>query len=140
MKNIKIYGHSDDCICVSGDMQDEGYANSDGTGFVELSTGDVFEVKYTKEGVWRISRIQEGNPAADINLIPCVYDEENEDESGYTDQMYLVGQITDINFWSDWPPARRELLDKIETLASMPNCTPEQLRQIYNILRKAGHG
>lgn len=137
VKNIKIYGSSDDCICISGDMQDEGYVNGDGVGFVELNTGDVFRVEYTSEGVWRISRIQEGNPPVDCNLIACNYDEDNEEQSGYTDEMFMVGQITDIDFWAYWPPDYETLRDKIETMDNIRDCNEEQLWKIYKILKEA---
>lgn len=113
MKNIKIYGHSDDCIEITGDISDEGYVGNNNIGYVELSTGDVFKVHYTKEGVWRISKVDNEINNVNYNLIVCHYDEENEEESGYTDQMYIVGKIEWIKFWKNWPVSRDEYIERI---------------------------
>ena len=53
---LKIYGASDDLIEFEGDVDEEAYAKEDGN-VIALSNGAVFRIKYSDEGVWRITPV-----------------------------------------------------------------------------------
>lgn len=129
-RNIKIYGASDDLIEVDGDLSDEGTAY--GQGFVELSTGDVFKLSYGKdpnEPVWRIEQIVDSGMLS-VRMEKCDWSEDNENESGYSDIAWMVGPITWIQCWQEWPPTMSEIHQAVESLLDYGRLSPEALKQV----------
>lgn len=55
--SVKVYGHSDDCIEVEGDIIAE---FSEDEACLAFSDGTVLHVEYTNAGLWRINRAVEG--------------------------------------------------------------------------------
>jgi len=115
MTTIRITGRSDDLIEVDGDISDEG----SGPGFVELSTGDVFEVAVDDTGCWNVRHV-EGRDALDS----CdIVGKDEEDDDGYTGHAECVGDIAWVDFWREWPPdddeVRERLADNLDRLGSV---------------------
>lgn len=106
MKEIKIYGASDDLIEVEGPgtLQDEG----NGPGYVELSTGDVFFVDYEDAGVWNVQHVVKSGEV-DVEILR----KEEEDDGGYTGHAIVGGAIEWFDFWGDWPPEEAEMRDRV---------------------------
>lgn len=108
MKTIEISGHSDDIVSVAGDLSDE-YGSFGHATYLELSTGDVFCVKY--DGVWRIAHLVVSG-ACDVTLTPHPAAEET--DAGYTDRAKVSGPIFWVEAWPSWPARPRDVRDKVE--------------------------
>lgn len=99
MKEIVIYGHSDDCIEVDGAFRDEGYVGSNDVGFVLVATGvestlryDVFEVAYTRAGVWRVTRKEVSGRLTVQNVAAPA----EETDGVYSDRCTVAGSIAHV--------------------------------------------
>ena len=71
---IKVYGASDDCIQIEGDLREEFYAIDDKLNLLAFSNGVVLEIGYGNAGMWKISVlkdpdncVKEYHPASDID-------------------------------------------------------------------------
>ncbi len=89
---IKVYGHSDDCIEVEGDIEDEfnyNYSEDDPTAkFLSFSDGTVIKVTYGLDGAdWQLS-IFAKNPESSVTHTPPI-------GNSYTD---VVGIDADIKW------------------------------------------
>lgn len=91
MSTIRVRGHSDDIICVEGDLTDEFYPGSDKPGFLAFSDGTVLSVEYTKGGFWRIFWV-----AAGTAVFTKVEATDPDDE--YSDRVTLVGDLKWVVF------------------------------------------
>lgn len=111
MTRIKIYGSSDDLICIDGDFRGE----AGGPGYVELSTGDVFYVDY--DGCWNVEHVRKSD-----KVQIEIFRKEEEDDDGYTGHAIVSGDIKWIDFWRDWPhneeEMRERLADNLEGLSA----------------------
>lgn len=84
---IKVRGHSDDIICLDGDISDEIYPKDDESPTaIAFSDGTVLSVVYTNEGMWRISKLSSGT-AGYNKTEPAL------DSNDYSDVVELDGDI-----------------------------------------------
>lgn len=110
---ITLQGHSDDIICVgpqSAPHNDEVYAYDDDGKFIELSTGHVFHVVYSPEGIWRIAQV--AGSVEGVAIQPCKSTEEEDDDGSddYSDVATITcPEGTTWCSWSSWPPKRRDV-------------------------------
>lgn len=84
---IQIYGASDDCIEVEGDINEEFayYEASVDSNVLAFSDGTVLRIVFTQAGVWRISPVAEGMARLHIDQAP------EDDDSNYSDRARLTG-------------------------------------------------
>lgn len=128
---IRIYGHSDDCIEIEGAIVDEHYAY-DGPMYLHFDNGLVVECEYSPEdysGKWRIREVK-----------PCHYQTIHEPaqdcDNNNTDVLRLThGPMPKrVSCWSAPDgPCREELIEKLdaEDWKSYPKKT---LEKIWNML------
>lgn len=89
---ITVYGASDDCIEVEGDIREEfsyqkrGYGQPTGE-LLAFSDGTILRIEFTDAGVWRISPVARGAGRLDI-----VQASEG-DEGDYSDVANLDGAV-----------------------------------------------
>lgn len=83
MKRVIVYGHSDDCIEVEGDIREEYYAKGD-ENFLCFSDGTVLKITY--DGCWNISLDTQGK--AEYTHQP-----HDNEVTTYSDRVTLVGDI-----------------------------------------------
>lgn len=148
MAKIEIYGHSDDCIEVddkSGSkLGDEGYVGGDDKGYVELSTGDVFQLHYDEPGVWRVAHHVvvntdgRGRPKDGLKVSIAKCADSDSDSDNYTDRATVEGDIEWIRLWKSWPPSREELWEKVEGILDSEGrrLPAEVLAQLVGVLTK----
>jgi hypothetical protein len=88
---LLIRGHSDDVVCVEGDLTDEFYPGRNEVAYLTSSDGTVLSVGYGKDGFWRINRLKQGT---------CAFTKiEGTDEADdYSDRVTLTGEITWVIF------------------------------------------
>lgn len=109
---ITLRGYSDDIIYVGPEgtsHSDEVYAYGDDGLFVELSTGQVFHVVYSRGGIWRVKHV--AGAVEGVDLVPCAStDEEVEDGSdAYSDVATIAcPDGTKWCSWRSWPPRRSD--------------------------------
>ncbi len=90
MGELKITGHSDDIVSVSGDV-DEEFASLEADErevCIGASDGSVIACRYGEHGIWRFGVAKMG-AGTQINIIPCP-DPTGEDK--YTDTAVLTRQ------------------------------------------------
>lgn len=110
---ITLRGYSDDLVCVGpqgAPHSDEVGAYGDDATFIELSTGQVFSVVYSREGIWRIAQVAGSVEGADV--VPCPSTEEEIDDGSddYSDVATIAcPEGTTWCSWSSWPPKRRDV-------------------------------
>jgi predicted methyltransferase len=88
---VVITGSSDDLIEVDGDLSEEFYSPDGGRDEGDLlacSDGTMLRISYTREGIWRITPVEQGSATLTIEQAP-----EN-DEDRYTDTATLDGPIS----------------------------------------------
>jgi len=94
MKTVTVYGASDDLIEVEGDIREEFSLSSQGEeegDLVLFSTGTILRIKYTDNGIWRITPVVVNIDATvDIDQAP----EEEGDDGVYSDRATVTGDIT----------------------------------------------
>jgi hypothetical protein len=62
MKELKIYGASDDLIEIEGDIREEfDHYDEDNPFYLAFSDGTVLSVNYNNDGFWRINRLAIGS-------------------------------------------------------------------------------
>lgn len=130
MNVVKIYGASDDLIEIDGEVKgcDE-YSPDDDIGYVELSTGDVFKVEYTKGGTWRVSHLLDSKKLQ-VEIEKCP---EDDDPDPYTDTATVRGEIAWVDLWNTWPPSMEEVQAK--GWHSLENGIPaKHAKAIYELL------
>lgn len=98
MKTIEIYGASDDLIEIDGDICEEFNPISDETSYIACSDGTLLTVEYTRQGYWRINRIQEGT--AKYSKV----EGKNVDDD-YSDTVTLEGEISWVMMGRDYARA-----------------------------------
>lgn len=86
-RKVEIYGASDDCIELDGDIRDEFYAHEDDSDYLAFSDGTVLVINYTNDGVWRINRVQDGS--AQYSKIEA----SSPDSKDYSDKVTLTGDL-----------------------------------------------
>lgn len=89
MSKLLIRGHSDDVLCVEGDLTDEFYPGNK-PGYLAFSDGTLLSVQYTG-GFWRVNRLQEG--AAAFTKV-----EATDPDDEYSDRVTLEGDIKWVVF------------------------------------------
>lgn len=85
MARVIVYGHSDDIISVSGDIEDEFSVRDDETKFLAFSEGTLLRVRY--DGEWHISRHSAGSAAY------ARIESQGADDKDYSDVVTLEGDI-----------------------------------------------
>lgn len=105
-----LQGYSDDIVYIGPQgtpHSDEVYAYSDDGRFVELSTGQVFHVVYSDEGVWRVTQV-----AGETDGVSYQPAEAAEDDDVYSDVATITcPDGTTWCAWETWPPRRHEAED-----------------------------
>lgn len=140
MNTIKIYGASDDNVEVEGDVFgcDE-YSAWDAPLWVELSTGDVFKVEYTKDGVWTVDHIRK---TTKVKVVIEPYGE-GEDPEPYTQTAVVTGKkIEWVETWEAWPPTNRCLYKKLADhfkvdVTDLPDLEVNDVRKVLEIVNIA---
>jgi len=89
MNGVKITGHSDDIISISGQIEDELYPPEqevEGEGvYLSASDGTLLRVRYDQDGIWRITRLVGGL---------CTFTKEEGDvEKDTFDVVHLAGDV-----------------------------------------------
>lgn len=131
---IKIYGASDDLIEVEGDFEDEWGAGHDDAGYVELSTGDVFFVRYEDDGVWRVKHhVVSGKVEVRNDPCPPLNEEGENDDDRYTDECVVHGDIEWVDCWEEWPPPEDEMRGRVEE--NIGDLKGDALREAYAMVR-----
>ncbi len=76
MSELKIFGHSDDCIEIEGDIREEWGAYDSGNCFIPVSDGTMLSIRFDDEGIWRIvpSIIGEGTKYENKQAVAADYD------------------------------------------------------------------
>lgn len=86
MGQVVVWGASDDCIEIEGDVREEFYAAAKDAWFDGLvfSTGTVVEVEYDHNGVWRVGSVRPGGATITREYAP------KDDEDNYSDRLTIV--------------------------------------------------
>jgi len=79
---IKISGHSDDVVCVEGDVTDEFYPSEDQPFFVGVSDGTLLRISY--DGMWNIRVLITGSDDTKITYEPAT-----DEDTNYSDIVTL---------------------------------------------------
>lgn len=87
MTIITLYGHSDDCIELDGDIHEEWEADDSDGDLISFSDGTVLRITYTDDGVWRIVPVAVGTAVVEIVHAP------EDDEKDYSDKATIRGDI-----------------------------------------------
>ena len=82
---IKIYGHSDDCIEIEGDICEEFDGDEEEGVFIAFSNGTVLKIRYGGDGEWRINQVVRGST-------PCMITPPTGSE--YTDVAVIEGTLS----------------------------------------------
>jgi len=94
---IVVYGASDDCIEIDGDVREEFVcprdADGNDTALLAFSDGTVLRITYTLTGVWRIVPVQHGGAFMVVEQAP-----ENCDDN-YSDRVTLDTGIGSRIVW-----------------------------------------
>lgn len=73
---LKIYGASDDCIEVDGEISEEW---NDDSGVLAFSDGTLLSIRYNEHGIWQVFRLASGT-AEYSHVQPDPDDEDNYSE------------------------------------------------------------
>ncbi|NJL54105.1 hypothetical protein HC928_02315 [bacterium] len=131
---VKIYGADDDLIEV-----DEIASNHKsvtwskiadefpGPGFIELSTGDIFEVLMNDNGCWNVQHIEYSG----LVQVDIFYKDE-EDDDGYTGHAVVTGPIQWADYWESWPMAESEMVRRVQEQGDLSRLKGSLLREVYN--------
>lgn len=110
---ITLQGCSDDLVYVGpqgAPHSDDIYTYGDDGAFVELSTGHVFHVVYSREGIWRIAQV--AGSVEGVSIAACATTEEQIDDGSddYSDVATITcPEGTTWCSWKSWPPQRRDV-------------------------------
>ena len=83
---VKVYGCSDDIISVDGAICDE-FAYNDEPVFLAFSEGTVLVIEYGDSGLWRVTRVHEGDAVIEK------FEATDPSSKAYTDVVTLRGKI-----------------------------------------------
>jgi hypothetical protein len=86
MREITIYGASDDLIEVDGDITEE-FNPGDDPSLIACSDGTILRVTFDHNGIWRITPVVHGTAALTVAQAP------EDDDNNYTDRATLTGDI-----------------------------------------------
>lgn len=113
IQTVKIYGGSDDLIEIEGKIKGCDEYNGD-LGYVELSSGDVFKIEYTKEVVWKVDRFGcNGSGTGKISITKEPHGE-GDDPEPYTDTVTITGELEWVIFSESWPIKRADKIRRIQ--------------------------
>ncbi len=84
MLNLKISGHSDDIVCVEGDVSDEFYPSDDEPFFIAVSDGTIMRITY--DGMWTIRVLVTG---MDTKII---HEPATNEDTNYSDIVTLSNE------------------------------------------------
>ena len=82
---IKVSGHSDDIVCVEGDLTEEFYPTEDEPFYVAISEGTLLRVSY--DGMWNI-RVLHTGLGTTVHHEPATDEDEN-----YSDVVTLTSEL-----------------------------------------------
>ena len=82
---IKISGHSDDIVCVEGDITEEFYVVDDEVLFVAVSDGTLLRATY--DGMWNIRVLVTGSHDTKITHEPAT-----DEDTNYSDVVTLTSE------------------------------------------------
>jgi len=60
LMELKVSGHSDDIVCVEGDIEEEFYFDDGSPVYLAFSDGTLVQVEYTNSGIWSIHILASG--------------------------------------------------------------------------------
>lgn len=111
---IKIYGHSDDCIEIDGDLREEFYPSGNGPNYISCSDGSLLTIEYAPDDTacWRINLVVAGTAAYTHVMGDEDAKGKQNEGGGYSDVATLEGvdlkwiAITDKNpseYWMEDP-------------------------------------
>lgn len=137
IRQIKIFGYSDDMIEVEGSSDINGCDEFGGRNghIVLMPTGDRFRVKYGAErpGVWSVTHEHDsGRLRVAIDKAPP-----GDDPDPYTDTAIVEGTIESVRFWRNWPPSSREILERVENHLENSNTrtwSDDMVRRVWEAL------
>ena len=129
-QRIEIFGINNDQIYVGGKLGDEWNTSAGDIGFILLSTGDLFSVYLTGDGVWRIDQEYDTNKCQ-VSISRAPDEEEVED---YSDRAIVEGPFEWLDHWSNTDVYRGELPDRVEDM--LEDCDHDQLMRVYRLVRE----
>jgi hypothetical protein len=100
MKIITVYGHSDDCIEVDGDLAEE-FNTYNEWKYLHFNEGTVVKIGYSmkdapkhegKDKGWHVEVVTLGDGTKAEMLAPTIEDGDNH----YTDKLQLVGDLKSV--------------------------------------------
>ena len=129
---VKIYGRSDDCIEVDGDIHDE-YSAYDGWKWLHFGDGTVVKIGYAMEDApkgkgWHIEVVAKGTAVA--TALPP----EMEDDEHYTDVLQIEGDLWRVRC-CDAPdgPSGEQMLTFFDNLEGR-EIDNVRIREAYDLL------
>ena len=88
-----LYGASDDCVCIEGDVDGEVDVTGSGKAAITFSDGTKAKIEYTDEGIWRIDVPVIGTKISST-LVLCEEIRECEDKpEAYSDRLMFADGI-----------------------------------------------
>lgn len=101
MAVLTIYGASDDCIEVEGDIVEEfPLRDGDEGDLLAFSDGTIVRIAYTSSGTWRVTPVAKGT--ATLAVVPAV----EGDDDNYTDRATLTGDVSWVVHGAGYATAR----------------------------------
>lgn len=137
MAEVAVIGRSDDLIELSGDMECEFSAKSEGPTFLAFPSGDVLKIEYTgPDGVWRI--VPEAKGSARVVHTTCEALQQV-DPSAYSDLAVVSGDFdaSKIDVWGVWPPTRAAVENAVEVyldINGIADLDDERMAKLYELL------
>ncbi len=91
--SVTVYGASDDCVELEGDIYDEFYYEGQ-VGFIGLSDGTLLSIEYNSQGLWHVDVLKLG-PGSSLTR-RGISGEDGTDADGmpaYSDIITIIGEI-----------------------------------------------
>jgi hypothetical protein len=133
---VEIYGHSDDCIEVDGDLHEE-FTSYNGPSFLHFGDGTVIEAEYGPSNdagyFWRIRPIKQLS-ADKCRRVPGTYDG---DEGRKCDKLILEGDLKWVECWGSAEGPTEDDCDLfMDKLVDSVVLSTDQVKRIMAIARE----
>lgn len=97
MYEVRVYGHSDDCIEVAGEIEAEfSPHDEEKPTYLAFSNGAVVSIEYTKDGEWKIL-VHITPPGGSVLIYPVNSDQAKE-KNDYTDLAVIQSEAPITHF------------------------------------------
>lgn len=131
---VKIYGSSDDCIEVDGNLREEFYLKEPAS-YLHFGDGTVVKAEYAPKDDddyrWRFTVMVYGG--CQVEKAEGTYHEE--EPGAKCDKLILKGDLKNVRCWSSvGGPTKRDIQDWIDNF-DIDDVTPEQALRIMEILQ-----